>query len=95
MSAQVTKQQPKYVKSLLASSKLEKGKVYEVIAVEFDELRLRDGTREMGWFLNKYFEPMPLTYDYLEEKLRAILTTPAQPCTCKKCSAPLPCSYHG
>lgn len=94
MSAQVSKQEVKYVKSLRSSAKLVKGKVYEVVKRECDEIYLQDGTRPVGWFLNSYFEPMPPTYDHVEEKLRVILTTPAHACTCKKCGAPTPCDYH-
>jgi len=94
MSAQATKQPAKYVKSLRGSAKLVKGKVYEVVKREFEEVYLQDGTRPVGWFLDSYFEPMPPTYDHKEETLRAILTTPSHDCTCKKCGAPIPCAYH-
>lgn len=88
-------QKPKYVKCVLGGRRVEKGKVYEVVEQEYDEYYLRDGKRDVGWHLTSGFNPMPPTYDHVEEKVRAILTTPTDPHVCKKCCAPLPCAYHG
>lgn len=95
MSAQVSKQIPKYVKCLKASHRrLVKDKVYEVVQAEYDEYYLRDGKTDIGWYLSSGFEVMPPTYDHEEVKMRLWLVTPVQPCSCKKCGAPVPCSYH-
>lgn len=82
---------PKYVKALISFRRLERGKVYEVVEEECDEYYLR----EAGWQAISGFEVMPPTYDHLEEQVRAFLTTPVHPCSCKKCGAPKPCAYHG